>query len=49
MWATTMREDIDLAFAEATARPGGAVGRGPHRYYVEIHPQAMRGFVALAT
>jgi hypothetical protein len=48
-WATAMREDIELAFAEAKDRPGGAVGRGPHRYYVEIHPQAMRGFVELAT
>jgi hypothetical protein len=48
-WATEMREDIDAAFAEASARPGGAVGRGPERYYVEIHPQALRGFVDLVT
>jgi hypothetical protein len=48
-WADAMREDIDAAFAEAIARPGGAVGRGPERYYVEIHPQALRGFVDLVT
>jgi ectoine hydroxylase-related dioxygenase (phytanoyl-CoA dioxygenase family) len=30
-------------------RPGGAVGRGPKRYYVEIHPEEIRGFVDLAT
>ena len=35
-----MREDIDAAFDEA--RPGGAVGRGPHRWYVEIHPRPAR-------
>ncbi len=44
-----VREDVDAAFAEAIARPGGAVGRGPHRYYVEIHPQALRGFVDIVT
>jgi ectoine hydroxylase-related dioxygenase (phytanoyl-CoA dioxygenase family) len=48
-WADAMREDIDRAFAEAQARPGGAVGRGPHRYYVEIHPEQLRGFVDLVT
>ena len=48
-WADAMREDIDAAFAEALARPNGAVGRGPNRYYVEIHPEQMRGFVDLVT
>lgn len=48
-FADAMREDIEAAFAEATSRPGGAVGRGPNRYYVEIHPQALRGFVELVT
>jgi len=48
-WADGMREDIEVAFAEAIQRPGGAVGRGPNRYYVEIHPQAFRGFVDLVT
>ncbi|MEV4642961.1 phytanoyl-CoA dioxygenase family protein [Actinoplanes sp. NPDC049548] len=48
-WADMMREDIEKAFAEAIARPGGAVGRGPRRYYVEIHPEQLRGFVDLVT
>jgi hypothetical protein len=48
-WADAMREDIEAAFAEAITRTGGAVGRGPNRFYVEIHPQAFRGFVDLIT
>ncbi|HEY2029042.1 MAG TPA: phytanoyl-CoA dioxygenase family protein [Myxococcales bacterium] len=48
-WADRMREDIEVAYAEAKTRPGGAVGRGPNRYYVEIHPQAFRGFVELVS
>jgi len=46
-WADAMREDIEVAFAEALSRPNGAVGRGPNRHYVEIHPEQMRGFVDL--
>ncbi|MEV6830013.1 phytanoyl-CoA dioxygenase family protein [Amycolatopsis sp. NPDC051102] len=48
-WVRRLGEDIDTAFAEARARPGGAVGRGPNRYYVEIHPEQLRGFAELAT
>jgi hypothetical protein len=48
-WVTTVREDIEKAFADATTREGGAVGRGPQRYYVEIHPQQLRGFVGLVS
>jgi ectoine hydroxylase-related dioxygenase (phytanoyl-CoA dioxygenase family) len=48
-WVQQMREDIDELFVEALARPGGAVGRGPKRYYVEIHPERIRGFVDLVT
>jgi ectoine hydroxylase-related dioxygenase (phytanoyl-CoA dioxygenase family) len=47
-WVQQLGEDIDVAFQEALARPGGAVGRGPQRYYVEIHPQQLRGFAELA-
>ncbi|MFZ3573215.1 phytanoyl-CoA dioxygenase family protein [Streptomyces sp. BH097] len=46
-WADRLREDIETAYEEARARPGGAVGRGPNRYYVEIHPEQLRGFVDL--
>src|SRR5687767_6488861 len=48
-WAAVMHEDIMTAFEEAVGREGGAVGRGPQRYYVEIHPEQLRGFVDLAT
>ncbi|WP_208108711.1 phytanoyl-CoA dioxygenase family protein [Cognatilysobacter terrigena] len=48
-WAQRLREDVDLLFDEARAIPGGAVPRGPQRWYVEIHPQRLRGFVDLAT
>jgi hypothetical protein len=46
-WVKMLREDVDAAFDEARAREGGAVGRGPERWYVEVHPQAFRGFVEL--
>ena len=47
-WAEDMREDVTTAFWDAIQRPGGAVGRGPRRWYVEIHPQNLRGFIDLA-
>jgi ectoine hydroxylase-related dioxygenase (phytanoyl-CoA dioxygenase family) len=48
-WADRMREDIEAAFEEAISREGGAVGRGPNRYYVEIHPQQLRGFLDIVS
>jgi hypothetical protein len=48
-WASRMHEDILAAFDDAIAREGGAVGRGPKRYYVEIHPEQLRGFVDLVS
>lgn len=48
-WVEALREDIDQLFEEALQQPGGAVGRGPKRYYVEIHPERIRGFADLAT
>jgi hypothetical protein len=48
-WVQQLREDIDTLFTDALSRPGGAVGRGPNRYYVEVHPERIRGFVELAT
>ena len=48
-WAADMGEDLNRLFEEALKRPGGAVGRGPKRYYVETHPENIRGFVELAT
>lgn len=48
-WAERMREDMMTAFWKAIQRPGGAVGRGPRRWYVEVHPQEIGGFVDLVT
>jgi hypothetical protein len=48
-WVERLHEDLDVAYAEALKRPGGAVGRGPKRHYVEIHPEDIRGFVDLVT
>lgn len=46
-WGRRLGEDVEAAFAEAHARPGGSVSRGRNRWYVEIHPEALRGFVDL--
>lgn len=48
-FAEAMREDMMTAFWSAIQRPGGAVGRGPRRWYVEIHPQDFGGFVELTS
>lgn len=46
-WVEDMREDMMRAFWAAIQRPGGTIGRGPRRWYVEMHPEALRGFVDL--
>jgi hypothetical protein len=48
-WVERMREDIALLFEEARSVPGGALPRGPQRWYVEVHPERIRGFVDIAT
>ncbi|MCR6489612.1 phytanoyl-CoA dioxygenase family protein [Amycolatopsis sp. OK19-0408] len=48
-WVRRLGQDIDAAFAEARSRAGGAVGRGPNRHYVEIHPEQLRGFAELVS
>ncbi|MCG5470031.1 phytanoyl-CoA dioxygenase family protein [Micromonospora sp. LAH09] len=48
-WVDQVGEDVTAAFDEARSRPDGAVGRGPQRWYVEIHPEQLRGFVELVT
>lgn len=48
-WVETMRGEVEELFQEALARPGGAVGRGPKRYYVEIHPERISGFLELVS
>src|SRR3954468_13835089 len=47
-WAERMREDMMTAFWDAIQRPGGAIGRGPRRWYVEVHPEQISGFAELA-
>jgi ectoine hydroxylase-related dioxygenase (phytanoyl-CoA dioxygenase family) len=48
-WAATLHEEVLQLYEEALKRPGGAVGRGRKRHYVEIHPEDISGFVSLAT
>lgn len=48
-WVQQLDKDVATAYEQALKRPGGTVGRGPKRHYVEIHPEDIRGFVDLAT
>lgn len=48
-WADNLRQDIEQLFAEAQDVEGGALPRGPARFYVEVHPERIRGFVDIAT
>src|ERR1700710_105234 len=48
-WVERLREDILTLFDEARQVPGGALPRGPERWYVEVHPERLRGFVDIAT
>ncbi|MEU4335188.1 phytanoyl-CoA dioxygenase family protein [Micromonospora lupini] len=48
-WVDQVGRDVAAAFEEARSRPDGAVGRGPQRWYVEIHPEQLTGFVELVT
>ncbi len=48
-WVAQLGEDIAVLYRAALERPGGAVGRGPKRHYVEIHPEDIRGFVELVS
>lgn len=48
-WTAQLGEDINRLYKEALERPDGAIGRGPNRHYVEIHPEDIRGFVELVT
>jgi hypothetical protein len=47
-WAAQLDEDLTGLFQEAIRLPNGALGRGPRRYYVEIHPERLRGFLEIA-
>jgi phytanoyl-CoA dioxygenase PhyH len=47
--ADSLHEDIMTLFGEAMAVPGGALPRGPERWYVEVQPERIRGFVEIVT
>jgi hypothetical protein len=48
-WVLQLGKDIEDLYSKALKRPGGAVGRGPKRHYVEIHPEDINGFIELST
>ena len=48
-WVKKLGLELAVLYEDALQRPGGAVGRGPKRHYVEIHPEDISGFVDLAT
>lgn len=48
-WADRMSEDIWMVWNEVKDKPGGALPRGPHRFYVEVAPERIRGFRDIAT
>jgi ectoine hydroxylase-related dioxygenase (phytanoyl-CoA dioxygenase family) len=47
-WVRKLGEEIEALYRDALKRPGGAVGRGRNRHYVEIHPEDISSFVELA-
>lgn len=48
-WCDELHEDIMTLFDEARRVEGGALPRGPQRWYVEVQPERVRGFVDIAT
>jgi len=48
-WVEQIKQDLDVAYDAALKRPNGAVGRGPKRHYVEIHPEDIHGFLDLVS
>ena len=47
-FADRMRKDIEILFEEASRVPGGMLPRGPERFYVEVQPERISGFVEIA-
>ena len=48
-WVEQLHDEVLTAFWKAIQRPGGAVNRGRRRWYVELHPEQLSGFVDLVT
>ena len=48
-WADRLNSEIMALFVEAQTVPGGSLPRGPQRWYVEVQPERISGFVDIAT
>ncbi len=48
-WADQLNREIMTLFEEAMAVPGGTLPRGPQRWYVEVQPERISGFVDITT
>ena len=48
-WADALYRNVMGLLEEARAIPGGALPRGPQRWYVEVQPERIEGFVDIAT
>ena len=48
-WADTLYGEIMALFEEARQVPGGTLPRGPQRWYVEVQPERISGFIDIAT
>ncbi|MEP7130853.1 MAG: phytanoyl-CoA dioxygenase family protein [Sphingomicrobium sp.] len=48
-WADQLGDNVMALFAEARNIEGGALPRGPERWYVEIQPERVPGFIDIAT
>jgi len=47
-WVERMRGEITALFEEVRGIEGGALPRGPHRFYVEVPPERISGFIDIA-
>lgn len=43
-WTDQLHADFGAAFADASSRSDGLIGRGPNRYYFAVHPEQVTGF-----
>jgi hypothetical protein len=47
-WVAQLAEDVWRVWDEVKDVPGGALPRGPARFYVEVHPERIGGFPDIA-
>ncbi len=47
-WVAQLAEDVWQVWDEVKDVPGGALPRGPARFYVEVHPERIGGFPDIA-